>query len=417
MTRAPGPKGSLIWGSLGDFSADALGLLAAAARDHGDIVRLRFGPVTAHLINHPDHIDHVLSRHSGNYDKATRSASRIAATTGDSLLSANQPAWARHRRLIQPAFQPQCFDNIGPVIDSLLGPMLDRWGHAGKVDIVDEMMQLVIAAAIKILFSSDVDPRIIDGALATILADTWRRIEAPLDASLLSPRLHRPAFRHALAQIDTIALDLIQARRATRTRPDDVLSRLLEAHEATNEAPLTDTELRDAALTLLLAGHETTANALTWGFIHAADRFATADPAHVFAEAIRLYPSIWIIERRAIRADSIGGFAIPRGSSVLISPYLLHRRPDFWPDPAAFNPARFANGTLRARDGYMPFGYGPHRCLGLHLANRMAVHVLGAVHARFRLRIETGQELQSSAGITLRHAAPVWMQVDRAPDR
>ena len=414
MTRAPGPKGSLIWGSLGDFSADALGFLADAARVHGDIVRLRFGPVTAHLINHPDHIDHVLSRHAGTYDKATRSASRIAATTGDSLLSANQPAWARHRRLIQPAFQPQCFEGVGPVIDSLLVPMLDRWERAGKVDVVDEMMQLVIAAAVKILFSSDVDPRIIDGALGTILADTWRRIEAPLDASLLSPRLHRPAFRRALAQIDAIVSDLIQRRRAMADRPDDVLSRLLGAHEASDAVPLTDTELRDAAVTLLLAGHETTANALSWALILASGGWEAADPAHLFAEAIRLCPSIWVIERRAIRADTIGGFDIPRGSSVLISPYLLHRRPDFWPDPEGFDPTRFANGTLRARDAYLPFGFGPHRCVGFHLANRMAAHILGAVHARFRLQVLPGQDLHSSAGITLRHAAPVWMQVARA---
>ena len=414
MTRAPGPKGSLLWGSLGAFKADSLGFLAQAAQDHGDIVRLRFGPITAHLVNHPALVEQVLSRNAANYDKATRSADRIAATTGRSLLSADQTAWARHRRLIQPAFQPRAFDGIGPVLDHLIAPMFVRWDKAGKIDIVDEMMQLVIAAAIRILFSSSLDPQRINAPLEILLADTWRRIEAPLDASLLSPRLHRPAFKKAVAQIDAIVLDLIQTRRASAQRPDDVLTRLLDAHAAEGEAQLTDQELRDAAVTLLLAGHETTANALSWAFIHASGAFQAADPAHIFAEAIRLYPSIWIIERRALQADTIGGFDIPRGSSVLISPFLLHRRADFWPDPTRFDPARFADGTPRPRDAYLPFGLGQHRCVGLHLANKIAAHVIGRVFAEFDLRALPGQTPRTDPGITLRHAQPFWMSVSRS---
>ncbi len=416
MTRAPGPKGSLIWGSLPAFKADALGFLSQAFRDHGDIVRLRFGPITAHLINHPDHIAQVLSRNGTGYDKATRSASRIAATTGDSLLSANQPAWARHRRLIQPAFQPGCFAGIGPVVDSLLEPMLDRWQKAGTIDIVDEMMQLVIRAAVRILFSSDIDPQRISTALEILLADTWRRIEAPLDASILSPRFHRRDFTAALARIDAIVLDLVQQRRAMAQRPDDVLSRLLAAHEGHGEAPLGDTELRDAAVTLLLAGHETTANALSWAFIHCASGPVTGDAAQIFAEAVRLHPSIWVIERRAVHGDRIGGYDIPRGSSVLISPYILHRRPDFWPNPQAFDPSRFAGDAPRLRDGYLPYGLGQHRCIGLHLANAMAVRIIDRVLARFSLTLLPGQSLAPVPGITLRHHGPVQLKAQvRAP--
>mgnify|MGYP000224025286 CR=1 FL=1 len=412
MTRAPGPKGSLIWGSLAAFKEDSLGFLADATRAHGDIVRFRFGPITAHLINRPEYIDHVLSRNTANYDKATRSASRIAATTGDSLLSANQVAWKRHRRLIQPAFQPQCFDAIEPVLDTLLTPMLARWQRTGTVDIVDEMMQLVIAAAIKILFSSDVDPKLIDTALKTLLADTWRRIEAPLDASLLSPRLHRRDFKAALASINAVVAELIQTRRSAENRPDDVLSRLLQAHEGEGDAALSDQELRDAAITLLLAGHETTANALPWAFIHSAGQFETADPAHLFSEAIRLYPSIWVIERRVIADDTIGGFDIPRGSSLLISPYLLHRHPEFWPTPETFDPSRFIDHSPRPRDGYLPFGLGEHRCVGLHLAHKMATHILRRVFAQMRLELIPDQHLQALPGITLQHQGPVLLRVE-----
>ncbi len=413
MTRAPGPKGGLLLGSLREFSADSLTFLQCAVRDHGDIVRFRFGHITAHLLNNPEHVDHVLSRNSANYDKATRSASRIAATTGDSLLSANQAAWQRHRRLIQPAFQPGVFTGIEPQIDALLEPMLDRWEQAGTVDIVDEMMQLVIAVAIRILFSADVDPRAIDTALKVILADTWRRIEAPLDASMLSARFHRPEFKAAVAQIDTLVLDLIQSRRMASERPDDVLTRLLDANQTEGEAQLSDQELRDATLTLLLAGHETTANALSWAFIRSAGRFETANPAQIFAEALRLYPSIWVIERRAIQADTIGGYDIPRGSSVLISPYLLHRNPAFWPDPETFDPARCAGAQPRARDSCLPFGLGPHRCVGLYLANKIAHHVLTKAYARFTLALLPDQALETVPGITLRHKEPVLLRVTK----
>ncbi len=411
MTRAPGPRGGLIWGSLGAFQADPLGFLAQAAQEHGDIVRLRFGPVTAHLLNSPAAIEHVLSRNASNYDKATRSADRIAATTGDSLLSANAHAWERHRRLIQPVFQPKCFDGIKPVLDSLLDPMLARWRKAGRIDIVDEMMQLVIAAVIKVLFTSDIDPMRISAPLEVILADTWRRIEAPLNAAMLSPKLHRPAFKAAVRAVNDVVFDLIRQRRKCTQWPDDVLTRLLRAHEAEGEAQLSDTELRDAAVTLLLAGHETTANALSWAFIHLLDAPEIGDPARIFAEAIRLYPSIWVIERRAIAADVIDGFDIPRGSSVLISPYLLHRHPAFWPHASAFDPTRFAQGTPRPSAGYMPFGLGQHRCVGLYLANKMATHIIARVSHTVRLTLLPDQQPKTLAGITLRHEGPVLMRV------
>ena len=411
MKRAPGPKGTLIWGSLADLNADSLGLFAQAAQEHGDVVRFHFGPVMAHLINRPEFIEQVLSRHVRNYDKATRSADRIAATTGDSLLSANSDAWGRHRRLIQPAFQPKCFQNLAPVIDTLLDPMLANWRATGTIDIVDEMMQLVIAVAIKVLFSSDIDPQQINDPLGVLLADTWRRIEAPLDPSMLSRHLHRRAFKDAVRAIDDIVLDLIQARRTADARPDDVLSRLLSAHEDSGDAQLDDTELRDAAVTLLLAGHETTANALSWAFIHAADGFETAAPADIFAEAIRLHPSIWVIERRVIADDNIGGFHIPRGSSVLISPYTMHRHPDYWPAPDVFDPSRFGAQNDRPRHAYIPVGLGPHRCVGLHLANGIACHVIARVFESFDMRLVPDQNLDHDPGITLRHKSVVMMQV------
>ncbi len=414
MIRAPGPKGGLILGSLPAFKADPLGFLAAGLRDHGPVFRFRLGPFTAHLVNTSDAIDHVLSRNARGYDKATRSAGRIAATTGQSLLSPDPDHWARHRRVIQPAFQPRSFDGaIAPAIDALLLPAMDNWLRLGRVDIVAEMMRIVIGAAIRILFSAEIEARRVSEPLEVLLADTWRRIEAPFDLSQISPHLHRPAFKRALAQIDAVVFDLIAQRRKMAAPADDLLSRLLSAHDSGEGAALSDRELRDAAMTLLLAGHETTANALARAFVHAAGGHEDAPPDLIFAEALRLYPSIWVIERRATGPDRIAGFDIPAGSSVLISPFFLHRDPGLWPDPERFDPMRFASPAPAHRRAYLPYGLGQHRCVGLHLARGIAAHVLTTVYGKLRLRPLPGQDLRPAPVLTLRHPGPVMMDVTR----
>lgn len=195
-----------------------------------------------------------------------------------------------------------------------------------------------------------------------------------------------------------------------------MLSQLLAAHQAEGDQKLSDQELRDAAVTLLLAGHETTANALAWAFFEVAGQpdkgLKTANPAHIFAEAVRLYPSIWIIARRAVVADEIGGYTIPRGSRVLISPYLIHRHPAFWTDPDSFDPTRHATQSDRPRHAYIPFGLGPHRCIGLHMAQAIGAAVIGQVYSQFRLH-RTADRPPLDPKITLRPAAPLWLGLSR----
>lgn len=426
--RAPGPKGGLIWGSLAGFRGDPLGFLQMAARDHGDVARLRFGPITAHLINHPDLVEQVLSRDAAQYDKKTRSADRIAATCGKSLLSADRNAWRRHRRLIQPVFQPRHLGGIEAVVDGAIAPMIARWREVaragGTIDVVADMAHLAIGISAKVLFDSDVDAARIEAALAVLLDDTWRRLEAPLDLSMISDAFHRPAFKAARADIDRIVFDIIAARQhsgdapgnAPSNAPGDLLQLLLHAHEAEGEARLSDTELRDAAVTLLLAGHETTANALAWA-LHLMGEHPDQGPRivgadHFFAETIRLYPSIWIVERRAITAREIAGYAIAKGSSVLISPYLLHRHPQFWQAPDAFCPARFVGEHARPRHAYIPFGLGPHRCVGLYMARAIATRVIRVIADNFALSPVKGDAPQVFPGITLRHKTHFRMRAE-----
>ena len=419
MSRAPGPRGRPITGSLAAFQRDPLGLMAGALQAHGDIVRFRFAHITAHLLNHPDAIAQVLSRNAANYDKNTRSAALIRATCGDSLMSGNEGTWARHRQLLAPVFQPKAVAGYAPLIDAQMQPVLARWADVakagGQIDIAAEMMSLVIGLAVRLLFSTQIDATRIEAALAVLLDDTWRRLQAPFDPSMISATFHRPVFKAARGQIDAIVTDMIRTRRAASQRPDDVLSRLIAAHEGERAQALTDTELRDAAVTLLLAGHETTANALAWMFWlvarEPARNLETTDPQHLFAEALRLYPSIWIVERRAIAADQIGPYRIGAGSTVLISPWLLHRNPAFWPEAERFDPTRLAPDQIEARPrhAYLPFGLGPHRCIGLHLAQLIAGRVIANIYDHFRFTARDPSPRQVRPQITLRPEGPLWL--------
>ncbi len=417
--RAQGARGHFFWGSLPDFKNDPIAFFEKTVHDYGDACRLRFGPVCAHLFNHPEYAEEILSKQAENFDKKTRSVERIRATCGDSLLSANTQAWQRHRKLIQPIFQPKNVMALKRKIDQIIEPTLDQWlikSRCGEpINIVDEMMKLVITISAQIMFSASVASSKIEAALEIIIEDTWRRLEAPLDASMISPIFHKPAFKKAVAQIDQIVFDIIAERKSNKDTNDDLLSLLLRAHEDDGELGLSDQELRDAAVTLLLAGHETTANALSWAFYNLAqareNNVECANMEWVFAETIRLYPSIWILERRAKWRTEIGGFEVPKGSSVLISPYLMHRHPAFWLDPLAFQPSRFdpENMKNRPRNAYLPFGLGAHRCIGLNMAKTIALCVLERAEERFKLTLLPNQKINVKPSITLRHSGPILM--------
>jgi enediyne biosynthesis protein E7 len=436
--RAPGPRGHLLLGSLLEFRRDTIGLLQQCAQTYGDVVRFRIGPMTVHLVNHPAHIEHVLVRHSKNYDKQTRSVARIRATCGRSLLSADGPDWQRHRRLIQPAFRPAQLQRYSSVIGDQIDTSLQHWRNVarsgGEIEIVSAMMQLTLRIAARILFGADIaaDADVIERALKLIMHDTWRRIEGAIDMAAVSPVFQRPQVRRAVRDIERVVYRITADRRRQPSRSEDLLSMLLAAHEAEGEQRLNDAELRDAVITLLLAGHETTANALAWavllvaqhpeveqrlvGHVQQAGTSMTGPGGHgyskmVFEEAIRLYPSVWILERRAIAEDSIGGFAIPAGSTVMISPYLLHRHPQFWDCPDVFRPERFAVDVAPVPDrhAYIPFGLGQHRCIGQTMSLLVAQQVLEHLYREFQFRLVPGQTFQARPGITLQHAGRIRM--------
>ena len=430
---APGPKGHWLFGNLNEFRRDVLGFLADSARSFGDVVHYRVGPQHIHLLNHPDHIAHVLLGNHRNFDKNTRSAAAIRKGTGESLLTSNGEVWKRQRRQTQPFFHRRNISRFVEDMTTATGTMLKRWRDGAAkgqpLDIASEMMRLTYEIVGRTIFNADVgaDAQAVERAMPVVLAHTFGRLERLINLPDWVPTPRNRRYRQAVADIDAVVFRIIdEHRQAEQTNGPgrDLLSMLLHIQDEETGEVLTDGQLRNATLTLLLAGHETTANALVWTFyllsqhpviegqlrdeVRAVlgDRPPTLDDLAllpytkmVIKEALRLYPPIWIIERRVIADDTIGGYYLPAGSAVIIAPYVLHRHPGFWDEPEVFNPARFTNP---ARAAYMPFGAGERYCIGSEFAMLEAQLITAMVAQAFRLELVPGHRVEPWPNITLR---------------
>jgi cytochrome P450 len=428
--QAPGPPGHFLLGNLLALRRDVLGALLTGRRQYGDVVRFRLGPLVAHLVSHPEPIRQVLITRHENYTKQTRSSARIRSITGEGLLTADGPLWLRQRRLMQPAFAPSRLAGFVRVAAETTAAMLDRWQPGGLLDVASEMMRLTYAIIGRVLFGSDVsgDAPVVEQAAAVVMARTYRRLERVVTLPEWFPLPANVRFRRALRRLDQVVYRIIQERGRLTTPPADLLTILLRCRDDEEGKGMSDEQLRNEVLTLLLAGHETTANALTWTWYllsrapgvrrrlaaEAADVLGGRLPAFadlqrlryttmVFQEAMRLYPPIWIMERRVVAADVLGGHLLPAGSTVWISPFVTHRHPDFWDNPEGFDPDRFDSARAEPPpQAYIPFGAGQRLCIGQPLAMLEAQVILAMTAQRFRLDLVPGARAEPLPGITLR---------------
>jgi cytochrome P450 len=430
---APGPRGDLLVGNLRAFRRDVLGLMLESAREYGDVVRFHLGPIVVHLLNHPDHVAHVLQTHARNYDKATRSSAKIRSISGGSLLTSNGELWQRQRRLMQPSFHHQRITGLASEMIRYTAGMLHRWqanlANAQPLDVASEMMGLTYTIVGKTLLGTDVggDSDAVEHAMDTMLTHTYRRWGNIIDFPPFIPTPGNLRFRRALQTVDQIVYRIIAEHRAGSAN-DDLLSMLLQVRDEQTGEGLSDSELRDETITFLLAGHETTANGLSWTFYLLSqnpdverqlrtelsavlggrtpsvdDLPRLAFTTMVIQEAMRLYPPIWAIERRAIANDVIGGFHIPAGSSVVMSPYVLHRHETFWPHAERFDPTRFEAARSSGRQrAYIPFGSGPRFCIGNEFAMMEARLIVPMVIQACHLELVPTRSVEAQPGITLR---------------
>ncbi len=391
-------------------------------QDYGDIVQYRAAPEPAYLINHPEYVKHILVSNGRNYNKDTHlNKYMLQSVTGQGLLTSEPPLWRKQRRLMQPAFHR---NNLVKFVDLMVDAthqMLNRletYAASGKpFDMAEEMMQLALDIVNRALFGYNINAQ---AAAVGKAVNTLIEIAKP----------KRRRFQETLRFLDEIVFTIINERRQQpENGRHDLLTMLLEArYEDTGEG-MSDQQIRDEVMSLFIAGHETTANTLSWMWYLLGQHPEVAEkvegeiaavlngrpPAfddfpqliysnQVIKEGLRLYPSAWSISRRALRADMIDGFAIPEGAIVALSPYTLHRHPSFWPDPERFDPDRFTpeqeNG--RHRYAYFPFGGGTRKCIGDQFALMESIIVLPMTLQRFNLQLVPDHPVEGHAIVTLR---------------
>jgi cytochrome P450 len=430
-----------VLGNLLRVSRDRLGLMAWAAQEYGDAVQLRMGPKVLYLFNHPDHAKHILSDHQDNYRKGIGLVHARRAL-GDGLLTSDGARWRRQRRAVQPVFQRDRIAQAASVVVAEAEKLAARWRQrvGGTLDVVTEMTQLTLGVLGRSLLQTDLGSSGQIGRAFEMVQNQamFEMVTLNLVPSWL-PLPTQVRFRRARRQLDSLVDQLISGR-SVPAGGDDLLSRLIAATAGEGDPRHARRQIRDELVTILLAGHETTASTLGWTWYLVDQRPDVADrlraeaqetlggrpPAYddlpkltytsmVIEEAMRLYPPVWMLTRRAVGDDEVGGFHVPAGADVLICPYTLHRHPRFWERPDQFMPERFSpeGSRDRPRYAYLPFGAGPRFCVGSHLGMMEAVLVVAMVAREFRLRLPPGRRVVPEPMLSLRVRGGLPMTVQR----
>lgn len=433
----PGPSGTPLLGSLLPFKRDLLAFLLQTTRQYGDLCRFKLGPKAIYFVNRPEHIRHILLDNHSGYRKS-EGIQRLRPLIGNGIVALELPEWRRSRKILQPVFQRARVQALAPLFADATETMLDRWFEAPNTpfSLRDEMMRLTLSVVGRALFDADLTGTLDDvgHAFTDALDHVMARIQAPVPVPLWVPTPSNRRFERARALVDRTVYGIIAERRdRLEPGPNDLLGMMLDIRE--DGAPLSDEHLRDEVATLLLAGHDTTAYALTWTLYLLArnprahrrvlkevhdmlgDQLPTA--AHledlpfleqVVQESLRLYPPSWGLARVPVRDDQVGGHTLPAGAMVLMSPYVLHRHPEYWDDPEAFRPERFTDDAVRSR-AYLPFGVGPRTCLGQHFATLELRLVLATILRRARVELVDREPVPVRAGITLQPERAVMAHV------
>jgi cytochrome P450 len=435
IVRPPGPKGRHFLRSPLLSGAGPLVNLPRMASRYGDVVFWRFLNLSTYFFANPDDIESVLVRRYPSFTKGigTRANPELF---GNGLLTSEGDFWLRQRRLSQPAFHRTRIAAYADIMARESDRMMSTWHDGAELDLHREMMQTTLAITTRTLFGVDLGPKMPVVAQAmddfirqNVGLSVWRLI-------FKAPTPSRKRFLRGVAALDEIVYGIIRERRAGGMG-EDLLSDLLRAQD-TDGSAMTDKQLRDEVMTMLLAGHETTALALSWAWfllashpeaqakLHveldhilagrlptAADIPQLAYTNRVIRESLRLYPPAWVMSRSAAEDVKIGEYTLPAGSNVILSPWVTHRNAQFFPNPEAFDPERWSpefEQTL-PNFAYFPFGGGPRSCIGNNFALMEAAILLGSVAQRFEISLVPGRRVEPRASITLRPANVVHVRL------
>jgi cytochrome P450 len=441
----PGPKGQWLLGNLQAFKRDRLRFLDDCFARHGDVVSIRLGPIRARLLNHPDLVEEVLVTKNRLFAKhfALRQTRR---TLGKGLLTSEGDFWRGQRKLAQPAFHRDRVASYASAMVEYAERMLSGWAGGQSLDAQEAMMQLTLQIVAKTLFDADVSGEAGDAsaAMETLLESFTSRVDRLIKIPEKVPTPANLRMERAARRLDNILYRIIDEHRRSGDR-GDLLSMLLRAQDEDTGRRMTDAQLRDKAMTLFMAGHETTANTLAWAWYLLSKHPEAEARLHeeldgvlegrspsfedlprlkyaeaVISESLRVMPTVWIIGREATEACEVGGYPVPKGLTLYASQWIIHRDPRWFDDPLEFRPERWLDGLARRipRYAYFPFGGGPRVCIGNQFAMMESVLLLSAVARKFRLELVPGTVVKAVPTMTLRPAEglPVILH-DRRSDR
>lgn len=431
LRRPPGPKGHFLLGNLAAVSRDWLGFYARCAREYGDVVQLRYLHVPICLVMHPRDIEYVLVTNPGNFTKSADYRA-LARVLGNGLLTNEGKPWQRQRGLIQPAFRRENIVSYAPVMTSAARRLLGSWINGESRNLHEDMMAVTLEIVAQCLFGAEVAgvAERVGKAMQVVtdrfILDASQALLLPFDL----PDFLAPARQHAISDLNKIINGIVRERRASKQPRGDLLDALLQARDSEGQ-PMSDAQLRDEVMTLFLAGHETTALALSWTCFLLAqnpgveaklveelrtvlgEREPTAEDLSplrytemVLKESMRLYPAVWGIGRRASAACEIGGYRVTAGTNIFIFQSLTQRDPRFFSNPDEFDPERWREDPIRSgkipRFAYFPFGGGPRVCVGASFAMLEAMLLLAMIQQRFHLDLVPGHQVEPLPSVTLR---------------
>lgn len=433
-TATPTLPGPPLVGHLGAVRDDIIGTFERAAR-LGDVTRLRFPMRDGYVVNHPDGVKRVLLDNVKAYGKRTRGYDMLSIPLGKGLVTSEGALWKRQRRIAQPAFHHRRIRHFVRTMDDCVVRMLEGWHHGAPVGSLlqtdGEMMKLTLEIVGRCLMSTDLSDAsdAIGDAVSVMLRESIWRVTHPLALPMAIPTPHNLRMKHALRDMHGLVDGIIEQRRAGESAPD-LLDMLMQSRDELTGEHMTDAQLKDEVMTMVSAGHETTALALTWTLYYLSvnpevrERLeAEVDAAlddetplewedlerlpytqQVIEESMRLRPPVWMLGRSVDEDDVLLGHPIPKGSMVFVSQLLLHRDPRFWDDPERFDPDRFASERARtiSKHLYFPFAGGPRVCIGSTFAMMEAKILLARIVRATRLESVFDGPIGLDPTITLR---------------
>ncbi len=441
--KALGPPQNFLVGSALIFRSAPLKFVIETAANYPGITRFRFAHLPMVLLSDPETAKHVLQTNNKNYLKGIE-YEHLKPILGEGLLTSEGDFWLRQRRLAQPAFHKDKIARFARQMADCTEHLLTDWEKKSSesFDIHSEMMHLALDIVGRTMLSTDVNDAAnkVEEALDVAIKESYHRVQALINLPLWLPVPRHLRYARSRNMLDKIVMDIIEDRRKSGQHFPDLLDMLMSVKDEDTGEMMSDKQLRDEIMTIFLAGHETTANALSWALYLLSQNpevekkyFEEIDsvlgkrtPAfedlknlpylqQIIHESLRLFPPAWILGRTAINDDEIAGVKINKGDNIMISPWQIHRSKSFWENPEQFIPERFTPEKMKDlhKFVYFPFGGGPRFCIGNNFALIEMQLVLAMIGQKFRLRVKPGFVVEPDPLITLRPKSGMQMTLEK----